>query len=91
MENLGSRWTLERVICSADTNEAVAEWTHWKTKAHSALRGDEWYLFDDQSGLITEIRAFYAAPAGSIEGISELFGYDYASSGYATTPPFRPE
>jgi len=27
-----------------------------------ALRGDEWYEFDEHSGLISEIRAYYASP-----------------------------
>ena len=44
-------------------NEAVIEWTHWKRKQGTAQRGDEWYVFDDDSGLIKEIRAYYAAPA----------------------------
>ena len=63
VENLGSQWTIEKVLVSHDSNEAVVEWTHWKRKLNSAQRGDEWYVFDGPTGLIREIRAYCAAPA----------------------------
>jgi ketosteroid isomerase-like protein len=82
VEQLGSRWTIERVLVSASSNEAVIEWTHWKTKSGTAQRGDEWYVFDASSGLIQEIRAYYAAPAVKDVPIGELVGFDYAARGY---------
>jgi ketosteroid isomerase-like protein len=82
VEQLGSRWTIERVLVSATSNEAVIEWTHWKTKSGTAQRGDEWYVLDDASGLIQEIRAYYAAPAVKDVPIGELVGFDYAARGY---------
>ncbi len=82
VENLGSQWTIERVLVGADGCEAVIEWTHWKRKSGTAQRGDEWYLFDERSGLIKEIRAYYAAPAVSGVAIGELAGFDYAGRGY---------
>lgn len=85
--NLGSRWTLDRVLCQPDTDEAVVEWTHWRTKDGSYLRGDEWYVFDRQTGLITEIRAYFAAAWDPAVPASEIPGFDYAGRGYATTPP----
>jgi len=87
VENLGSRWTLERVLCQPDTDEAVVEWTHWRTKAGSYLRGDEWYVFDRESGLITEIRAYFAAAWDPAVEKSEIPGFNYAGRGYALTPP----
>ena len=55
VENLGSQWTIEKVLVSRDSDEAVIEWTHWKRKQATAQRGDEWYVFDPGSGLITNI------------------------------------
>lgn len=82
VEQLGSQWTIEKVLVSHESNEAVIEWTHWKRKAGTAQRGDEWYVFDDQSGLIREIRAYYAAPAVKDIAIGELVDFDYPGRGY---------
>jgi len=82
VENLGSQWTIEKVLVGHDSNEAVIEWTHWKRKSGTAQRGDEWYVFDAASGLIREIRAYYAAPAAQDITIGELVGFDYAGRGY---------
>ena len=92
VETLGSRWTIERVLLGpADGGpggvpEAVIEWTHWKSKQSTALRGDEWYRFDPGSGLISEIRAYYASPAQPDVPINELHGFDYAGRGYHLGP-----
>jgi hypothetical protein len=96
VENLGSRWTIEKVLIGADSNEAVIEWTHWKRKFSTAQRGDEWYVFDPSSGLIREIRAYYAAPAVTdtaalpqVRGtyMGELVEFDYAGRGYHVDTP----
>ena len=91
VDNLGSQWTIEKICVSHDSNEAVIEWTHWKSKQGTAQRGDEWYIFDDKTGLIREIRAYYASPAvrdtallpkvGN-QHMGELVGFDYAGRGY---------
>ena len=85
VEKLGSQWTIEKILCSADSDEAVVEWTHWKRNQGTALRGDEWYVFRD--GLIAEIRAYYAAPADAKAPINELVAFDYSGRGYATSSP----
>jgi hypothetical protein len=36
VENLGSQWTIEKVLVSGD--EAVIEWTHWKRPGHRPAR-----------------------------------------------------
>lgn len=82
VETLGSQWTIEKILVSHDSPEAVIEWTHWKNKSGSALRGDEWYKFDPVTGLISEIRAYYAAPADKTVTINELVGFDYGGRGY---------
>lgn len=82
----GSAWTIERLIVEPESLQAVIEWTHYKTRPGGFLRGDEWYEFDPETGLITEIRAFYAA---SSDGRSEvvLEGYDYEANGYNFQSP----
>ena len=72
---------------TVDSDEAVAEWTHWRTKDGTYLRGDEWYVFDRDSGLITEIRAYFAAAWDPSLEKSEIPGFDYAGRDYPLTPP----
>jgi ketosteroid isomerase-like protein len=86
VENLGSQWTIEKILCSSTAPEAVIEWTHWKRAMNTALRGDEWYVFDQTTGLISEIRAYYASPADSSVPIAELVAFDYAGRGYHLGP-----
>ncbi|SHI59679.1 SnoaL-like domain-containing protein [Roseomonas rosea] len=92
VETLGSQWTIERVLCGSEDGgpegvpEAVIEWTHWKGKQNAALRGDEWYRFDPASGLISEIRAYYASPSRPDVPINELDGFDYLGRGYHLRP-----
>lgn len=85
VETLGSRWTIDNIICSTDNNQAVIEWTHWKRSQSSAVRGVEWYVFHNH--LIAEIRAYYAAPADTNVSINELVHFDYLGRGYAIAPP----
>lgn len=84
--NLGSQWTIEKILVSHDSDEAVIEWTHWKSKPGTALRGDEWYIFDKDTGLISEIRAYYASPAKQDVTINELVAFDYEGRGYHLKP-----
>ena len=70
-----------------DLNTAVAEWTHYKTSQGKALRGDEWYEFDPASGLISEIRAYYASPQAADLDRLELADFDYAGRGYSLDAP----
>jgi hypothetical protein len=88
VERLGSMWTVDQLITDPATARAVIEWTHFKTAAGTVLRGDEWYVFDPGSGLIREIRAYYASPQSPDLDRLELGGFDYAARGYACEPPF---
>ena len=85
--DLGSRWVLESLVLDPDQHTAVLEWTHYKTKQGTVLRGDEWVCFDAESGLIKEIRAYYASPQTRELTLLELEGFDYAGRGYSVTPP----
>ena len=62
VEKLGSVWTVDHVICDPETGRAVIEWTHFKTDQGTVLRGDAWYVFDQETRLIREIRAYFASP-----------------------------
>ena len=86
VDQLGSQWTIEHMLVGADGTEAVIEWTHWKTKIGEVLRGDEWYRFDPDTGLIAEIRAYYASPVDKFRPVNSLEGFDYSGRGYALKP-----
>ncbi|WP_325950696.1 hypothetical protein [Pseudomonas putida] len=43
-------------------------------------------MFDEQSGLIKEIRAYYASPADKEVTINELVDFDYVGRGYHLEP-----
>lgn len=87
VKNLGSRWTIEKVLASQDGREAVIEWTHWKTAIGEVLRGDEWYIFNEDVTRIVEIRAYYASPANKADPVNKLADFDYEGRGYAMGPP----
>jgi SnoaL-like domain len=88
VRKFGSVWTVDQVLADPASARAVVEWTHFKTFQGTVLRGDEWYVFDSDRGLITEIRAYYAAPQATDLPRHELGGFDYAGRGYALEPPF---
>ena len=87
VEILGSYWTIDHVIVDPYTDRAVIEWTHFRTKTGTVLRGDEWYAFDAESGLIKEIRAYYASPLDPSLKTLELGGFDYQGRGYPLSAP----
>jgi ketosteroid isomerase-like protein len=80
--NLGSHWSVDSIICDPDTDRAVIEWTHHKRVPGVVLRGDEWYHFDPRTGLIAEIRAYYASPQAVGLDRLELQGFPYRERGY---------
>jgi len=83
----GSAWSVDRAICEPETDQAVIEWTHYKTAEGTILRGIEWYEFDPATGLIGEIRAYYASPQDPSLARLELDGFDYAGRGYPLESP----
>lgn len=89
VERLGSQWTIDRLLLDEQTREATIEWTHWRTKAGTRLRGAELCRFSDQAR-ITEIRAYYAAPAPDLDQNYELGEFDYAGRDYPLEPPAFP-
>jgi hypothetical protein len=87
VNNLGSYWTIDRLLIEPTSWQAVMEWTHFKTRAGAVLRGIEWYEFDPATGLIREIRAYYATPQPAEGNRFELGGFDYAGRDYPMAPP----
>lgn len=90
VRTLGSIWTIEQVTTDPEHALAVIEWTHYKTFTGTVLRGDEWYVFDRTTGLISEIRAYYASPQAADMKRLELAMFDYADRGYSMEPPDLP-
>lgn len=88
VNRLGSIWTVDQLVADPASGRAVIEWTHFKTRLGQVLRGDEWYVFDQDSGLIREVRAYYASPQDPSLAVLELGGFDYEGRGYPTEPPF---
>lgn len=86
VQNLGSCWTVDQVICDPPRRRAVIEWTHFKRRSGVILRGDEWYVFSPR-GLIEEIRAYYASPQDATLKTLQLGGFDYAGRGYPLKAP----
>jgi SnoaL-like domain len=89
VETVGSVWTVDALVIDPDSARAVMEWTHFKSFHGTILRGDEWYEFDPASGLIREIRAYYASPQADGLKRLELGGFDYAGRGYPLQPPIE--
>ena len=89
VKNIGSYWTIDNLIVDPEKNEAVIEWTHFKTKLGITLRGAEWYLFDPATGLIKELWAYYASPQDKTLKTLELKGMDYTGRGFPKSPPPR--
>lgn len=87
VKNLGSHWTIDRMLIDPVKNEAAIEWSHFKSKQNKILRGDEWYIFDPKTGLIREIRAYYASPQSPEFEVLQLEGYDYKGNGYPSSHP----
>jgi hypothetical protein len=87
VEELGSYWTVDNLVVSPETNQAVCEWAHFKTKQGVTLRGAEWYVFDEATGLIKDIRAYYASPQAPDIKKLQLGGFDYEGKGYPLAPP----
>ena len=91
VQSIGSIWTVDQIITDPTSGRAVIEWSHFKTIQGTLLRGDEWYIFEQETGLIKEIRAYYAAPQDAAIVVNELGGYDYQGRGYPMEPPFDRE
>jgi methyltransferase len=87
VETIGSYWTVDKLLIEPVGWQAVMEWTHFKTRQGSILRGIEVYEFDVDSRLIREIRAYYAAPQTPELPRQELAGFDYTGRGYPMAPP----
>lgn len=87
VERIGSYWTIDALVIDPVKGEAAIEWTHFKTNQGAVLRGAEMVLFDRASGLMREIRAFYASPQAAGFERLELGGFDYAGRGYALRSP----
>lgn len=86
VEQLDSRWTIDHLLLDAEAQEAAIEWTHWKPQRGTHLRGVELVMFS-KNGLISEIRAYYAAPSLDPRQTYQLGDFAYTARGYPVDPP----
>lgn len=89
VREFGSVWTVDRIVTDPARGQAVMEWSHFKTYQGKILRGDEWYVFHPESGLISEIRAYYASPQAPELQTLQLEGFDYPAAGYPLESPIE--
>jgi SnoaL-like domain len=82
---MGSRWTIDSMLVDERQTEAVVEWTHFKTRFGTLLRGAELFRFDAHAR-ISEIRAYYACPPAS-QDFYQLGEFDYQQRGFAVEAP----
>lgn len=83
----GALWSIDALMVDCKRAQAVVEWTQFRTKTGKRLRGADWYVFDCVSGLIAEVRCYFAADEHRGQAVHELGGFDYAKRGYSMTPP----
>jgi hypothetical protein len=76
----GSCWSTDQIICDPGSNRTAIEWTARRREA--LVRGTEWYEFDPETGLISEIRAYLASPPTPGASRVELEGFPYSERGY---------
>ena len=87
IEKLGCTWTVDSVMVDAQRSAAVVEWTNFRRANGSRIRGDEWIVFDPETGLISEIRHYFAVAATDPAQTNELGGFDYEARGYPLNAP----
>ncbi|MGA4838430.1 nuclear transport factor 2 family protein [Streptomyces sp. G45] len=79
----GSHWAVDAVYADEKGRAALCEWTAFKPRLGKVLRGAEVYRFDE-SGLIDEVRIYYASRRDDTIATNELEGFPYAERGFAT-------
>jgi hypothetical protein len=89
----GNFWTVDQVLTDVERCAAVIEWTLFNGKRDRLIRGAEWYVFDQNTIRIQEIRWYRAGAPRSDIVRQELMDFDYAGRGYPTLehpPAFGP-
>lgn len=80
---ISARIGIDALVIDEGKAETCIEWKHFKTCQNRVLRGSEWIEFDRASGLIKEIRAYYASPQDAEVERLELGGFDYKGREYS--------
>ncbi len=82
-------WAIDAILVDAARAAAAVEWTQFRQRSGKRLRGVDWYVCDRASGLISEVRAYFASDEHRGHSDHELGGFDYAKRGYAFLPARR--
>lgn len=87
VEKVDSSWSVDQLQTDPGRASAAMEWTHFAGADGPVLRGIEWYDFEPETGLLAEIRAYFASSMDEDRERNELDGFEYADRGYALEPP----
>ena len=80
----GGEYFIDRMFTSVEQHAAAVEWSKTFNEKDRIVRGYEFYEFDPETLLISEIRGYFAAPVDAGQVRNELLGFDYAGRGYKT-------
>jgi methyltransferase len=72
------------MVVDVGRHAAVLEWTRFNRARDRLIRGVDWFVFNPETLLISEVRPYTAAPMVSDLERQELGDFDYAGRGYPT-------
>jgi methyltransferase len=82
VQDQGVCWTVDQMVVDVGRRAAVLEWTRFNRGRDRLVRGVDWFVFEPETLLISEVRPYTAAPMVSDLERQELGGFDYAGRGY---------
>jgi SnoaL-like protein len=85
----GQWWTVDQILTDADRSQAVLEWTRFDPQQRQIVRGIDWFVFDQQTFLIREVRPYFAVVPSPDVMRHEHNDFDYAGRGYPVDFPER--
>ncbi len=78
----GGQYFVDKIFTDTEQWVAAVEWSRTFKDPQRILRGYEVYEFEPTSGLICEIRGYYAAAPNADTARHEMLGFDYVGRGY---------
>src|SRR5262249_30983952 len=76
----GHCWTVDQVLVDHERCAAALEWTRFDRDGR-VVRGVDWFVFEPQTGLIQEVRPYFAVAPNPELMRQELQDFDYAGRG----------
>jgi hypothetical protein len=75
-------WTVDQMLVDVDRCEAALEWTKFDHNGPRYLRGVDWFVFEQETFQIREVRCYLAAASNPDLGRQELQDFNYPKRGY---------